>query len=119
MERLLYADPATGEKLVYHHDIPFYKYQKRIVLGDNEHINPQNIEDYIQRGGYSALVKTLFHMTPESVLEEVDKANLRGRGGGGFPAGKNGALPVMPQTRSSMYWLTVTKVIRVLSWTVP
>ncbi|AGG07874.1 NADH dehydrogenase [Dehalococcoides mccartyi] len=88
VERLLYADPATGEKLVYHHDIPFYKYQKRIVLGDNEHINPQNIEDYIQRGGYSALVKTLFHMTPESVLEEVDKANLRGRGGGGFPAGK-------------------------------
>ena len=45
------------------------------------------IEDYVEIGGYAALSKALFEMTPEQVLEEVKKANLRGRGGGGFPAG--------------------------------
>ncbi|MHC1635991.1 MAG: NADH-ubiquinone oxidoreductase-F iron-sulfur binding region domain-containing protein [Candidatus Methanospirareceae archaeon] len=87
IERLLYTDPVTGEKIAREGDIPFYKHQMRIVFGPNRKIDPKNIEDYIAIGGYSALAKALFEMTPEEVLEEVKKANLRGRGGGGFPAG--------------------------------
>ena len=69
-------------------DIPFYKKQKRIALRNNGNIDPCNIDHYIAVGGYAALEKALSSMTPDDVLNEVDKANLRGRGGAGFPAGK-------------------------------
>ncbi len=85
IERLIYKDPVTGEKIVYRDNIPFYKYQKKIIFGNIERIDPKNIEDYIALGGYSALNKVLSEMTPEEVLEEVKESKLRGRGGGGFP----------------------------------
>ncbi len=88
VERLLYTDPATNEKIVHESDIPFYKNQERIVFGSNGEIDPTNIDDYLALGGYSGLAKALSEMTPEQVLEEVKKSNLRGRGGGGFPAGR-------------------------------
>ena len=87
IERLLYSDPATNEKIIRESEIPFYKNQGRIVFGSNVYVDPKNIEDYLAIGGYSALSKALSAMTPEDVLQEVKKANLRGRGGGGFPAG--------------------------------
>jgi len=87
IERLLYEDPVTGEKITKDPDIPFYKNQMRLVFGNNRYINPSEINDYIAIGGYSALSKALFQMTPEQVLEEINKSNLRGRGGGGFPTG--------------------------------
>jgi NADH:ubiquinone oxidoreductase subunit F (NADH-binding)/(2Fe-2S) ferredoxin/Pyruvate/2-oxoacid:ferredoxin oxidoreductase delta subunit len=87
VERLLYVDPTTGEKIVHEHDIPFYKYQERIVFGSNGSIDPKSIDDYLAIGGYAALTKALSSMSPDDVLNEVKKANLRGRGGGGFPAG--------------------------------
>jgi len=87
IERLLYEDPATGQKIAKESEIPFYKYQNRTVLGNNRFISMESIDDYIALGGYSALTKALLEMTPEQVLSEVKKANLRGRGGGGFPAG--------------------------------
>ncbi len=87
IERLLYEDPVTGEKIAKDPDIPFYKNQVRIVFGNNRHINPGEIDDYIALGGYSALSRALLQMTPEQVLEEIKKSNLRGRGGGGFPTG--------------------------------
>ena len=87
VERLLYKDPATGRRAQELEDIPFYKYQLRLLLKNNARIDPKKIEDYIALGGYSALAKALFEMTPEQVIEEVKMANLRGRGGGGFPAG--------------------------------
>ncbi len=87
IERLLYEDPTTGQRITKETDIPFYKYQNRTVLGNNRFIDMESIDDYIAIGGYSALAKALFEMTPEQVLQEVKKANLRGRGGGGFPAG--------------------------------
>ncbi len=87
VERLLYVDPTTGKKITHESEIPFYKNQVRIVLGNNKYIDPREINDYIALGGYSALSKALFRMSPEQVLEEVKKSNLRGRGGGGFPAG--------------------------------
>jgi NADP-reducing hydrogenase subunit HndC len=59
-----------------------------LVFGPNRWIDPRSIEDYLYIGGYSALSKALFKMSPEQVLEEVNNADLRGRGGGGFPAGR-------------------------------
>jgi len=88
IERLLYTDPSTNEKIVHEFEIPFYKNQERLVFGSNGEIDPASIDDYLALGGYSALAKALFQMTPEQVLEEVKKSNLRGRGGGGFPAGR-------------------------------
>ncbi len=88
VERLLYKDPATGKSAQKLGDIPFYKLQRRLLMSDNEKINPKKIEDYISIGGYSSLSKVLYHMTPEQVIEEVKKSNLRGRGGGGFPTGR-------------------------------
>jgi len=88
VDRLLYADPATGEKATHESDIPFYKNQERIILSSNIKIDPKNIDDYLALGGYSALAKALFQMTSEQVLDEVKKSNIRGRGGGGFPAGR-------------------------------
>ena len=87
IERLSYTDPNTGEKAAHLSEIPFYKKQMRQLIGDNTKIDPRRIDDYLGRGGYSALSKALFELTPEQVLEEIKKANLRGRGGGGFPAG--------------------------------
>jgi NADH-quinone oxidoreductase subunit F len=88
IERLLYTDPSTKGKVVHESEIPFYKNQERLVFGSNGRIDPKSIDDYLALGGYSALAKALSQMTPEQVLEEVKKANLRGRGGGGFPAGR-------------------------------
>ncbi len=87
VERLLYQDTASGKKIVRESDVPFYQRQNRLLIGNNRLINPENIDDYLRIGGYSALAKALFEMTPEQVIAEVKKAGLRGRGGGGFPAG--------------------------------
>ncbi|UCE73861.1 MAG: NADH-quinone oxidoreductase subunit NuoF [Methanomassiliicoccales archaeon] len=87
IDRLLYVDPKTEKKILYEHDIPFYKNQTRTIFGKNGIIDPKSIEDSIRIGGYSALSKALFEMKPTQIIEEVKKANLRGRGGAGFPAG--------------------------------
>jgi NADH-quinone oxidoreductase subunit F len=91
IERLLYTDPATKERIIHESEIPFYKNQGRLVFGSNVQIDPKSIDDYLALGGYSALAKALAQMTPEQVLEEVTKSNLRGRGGGGFPTGRKWA----------------------------
>lgn len=87
VERLVYVDQTTGEKATLESEIPFYKYQQRLNISNNIRIDPKSIDDYLAIGGYSALSKVLFQMTPEQVIEEVKKSNLRGRGGAGFPAG--------------------------------
>jgi NADH-quinone oxidoreductase subunit F len=87
IERLLYIDPNTEEKIAHESDIPFYKHQERVVFGANRLIDPKGMDDYLAIGGYQALIKALFEMSPEDVIEEVKGAKLRGRGGGGFPAG--------------------------------
>jgi NADH-quinone oxidoreductase subunit F/NADP-reducing hydrogenase subunit HndC len=85
---LLYRDDILSEPIARIEDIPLYKKQLRLVLRHNGLIDPKSITDYIKVGGYSALEKALSSMTPDDVLNEIDKANLRGRGGAGFPAGK-------------------------------
>jgi NADH:ubiquinone oxidoreductase subunit F (NADH-binding)/(2Fe-2S) ferredoxin/Pyruvate/2-oxoacid:ferredoxin oxidoreductase delta subunit len=87
VDRLLYADPVTGAKALHEREIPFYKHQMRFLIKNNIKINPKNIEDYIALGGYNALAGVLSKMAPEEVIEEIKKADLRGRGGGGFPTG--------------------------------
>jgi NADH-quinone oxidoreductase subunit F/NADP-reducing hydrogenase subunit HndC len=85
---LLYRDDILSEPIAKIEDIPLYKKQLRLVLRHNGRIDPKSIIDYIKIGGYSALQKALSSMTPDDVLNEIDNANLRGRGGAGFPAGK-------------------------------
>ncbi|HSB65957.1 MAG TPA: NADH-quinone oxidoreductase subunit NuoF [Anaerolineales bacterium] len=87
IDRLLYQDPLTGEKITYETDVPFYKEQKRILLKNSGLIDPRKIEDYIAAGGYKALEHALFEMTPEEVIGEVKRSGLRGRGGAGFTTG--------------------------------
>lgn len=87
IERLLMLDPETGERAVHEAEVPFYKHQERLILGNNIKIDPKNFDDYLALDGYAALAKALCQMTPEQVVEEVKKSNLRGRGGAGFPAG--------------------------------
>lgn len=87
IERLLYTDPSTGKKVVREGDIPFYQKQTRVLLAQNGTISPTSIDDYILRGGYRALEQALTHYTPESIINEIKNAGLKGRGGGGFPTG--------------------------------
>ncbi len=102
VEKLLFFDEKTGKRCAYQHEIPFYKLQDQVVFGNNFLISPREIEDYIAVGGYSALAKALATMTPVDVLEEIKKADLRGRGGGGFPAGVSGRPRVMhPESQST------------------
>jgi len=87
LDRLIYSDPTTGEKKAHESDIPFYKHQERIVFGANRRVAPQSVEDFVANGGGKAMVKALVEMTPDQVISELKEAKLRGRGGGGFPAG--------------------------------
>ncbi len=91
VERLLYEDPATGHRITYERDIPFYARQERRLMGQNALIDPLAIDDYIAAGGYEALAKALTELSPEDVIEEVRRAGLRGRGGGGFHAARKWA----------------------------
>ena len=86
VERLLYRK----EKKVYRHpeEIPFIAKQTRIVLENCGRFDAESIDEYMASGGFSALEKAMFEMTGEEVIEEIDKSGLRGRGGGGFPAGR-------------------------------
>ena len=89
VERLAYRQ--DGKIYQKQEEIPFYKKQTRLVLGSCGHINASSIREYIALGGYSALEKALFEMTSAEIIQEVSDSNLRGRGGGGFPAGKKWA----------------------------
>lgn len=88
LDRLLYKDPKTGEKIVKEADIPFYQHQRKVVSHNTGKIDPTDIEDYLAVGGYGAMAKALTTMKPTEVIEIVEASGLRGRGGGGFPAGK-------------------------------
>ena len=84
--RLAVAD-ATGTIYKTSAEIPFFKKQVRLVLGRCGEISAESIHEALAAGGYRSMEKALFDMTPEEIVEEVHKSGLRGRGGGGFPAG--------------------------------
>jgi len=86
IDKHLYKDPQTGEAYTYQKDIPFYRKQMRLLLGDNLLIDPTYIEDYLARGGYQSLAVAL-ERSPEDIIKTVKDSGLRGRGGAGFPTG--------------------------------
>ncbi len=87
VERLLYKDPDKEEIVQDSKHMNFYKKQLRIALRNCGIIDPENIEEYIARGGYEALGNILDNMSPEDAIAIVKDSGLRGRGGGGFPTG--------------------------------
>ena len=96
IERLVYHD-KEGKAYEKQDDIPFYKQQTRVALEDCGRINAESIKEYIAVGGYSAVAKALFDMTPLQIVDEVSEASLRGRGGGGFPTGRKWAQVLAQQ----------------------
>ncbi len=87
VERLLFQDPRSGEKLGDHAKMAFYEKQERIALRNCGLIDPESLEESIAAGGYLALGQVLTSMTPEMVIKCIADSGLRGRGGGGFPTG--------------------------------
>ncbi|TEB08408.1 NADP-reducing hydrogenase subunit HndC [Pelotomaculum schinkii] len=88
IERLLPRDAVTGRRIKSPKDNEFYKRQMKIALRNVGVIDPDKLSDYLERGGYTALKKALFDMTPQEIIEEVVQSGLRGRGGAGFPTGR-------------------------------
>ena len=87
VERLLYVDPKTGEKVTKQDDILFYKKQRRVALNGCGVINPEDINEAIGMGAFQGIKRALT-MTQQEVVDEVLASGLRGRGGGGFPTGR-------------------------------
>jgi NADH:ubiquinone oxidoreductase subunit F (NADH-binding)/(2Fe-2S) ferredoxin/NAD-dependent dihydropyrimidine dehydrogenase PreA subunit len=87
VERLLYLDPTTGKRIELEQEVPYYRRQMRIILGNNPKIDPADIRDYIALDGYEALRRVLERRRPRAVIDAIKKSGLRGRGGGGFPTG--------------------------------
>ena len=85
VHRLLYTQ--DGVEYPRQADIPFYRKQTRLVLENCGHIDAEDIREAIAAGGYEALAKALYTMTPGEVIDEILASNLRGRGGGGFRTG--------------------------------
>ncbi len=100
VERLMYS----LEDRVYREqeEIPFYKKQTRLVLEHCGSIDAESFKEYVAKGGYAALVKVLFEMEPEEVCKTISDSNLRGRGGGGYPAGRKW-LQVLAQDSETKY----------------
>lgn len=86
LERLLYQDPLTGQKTETFANTEFFRKQERIVLKNCGFIDPESIEDYLNRDGYKGFT-TALDKTPEEVIDEIKKSGLRGRGGAGFSTG--------------------------------
>ncbi|MBP3493520.1 MAG: 4Fe-4S binding protein [Oscillospiraceae bacterium] len=86
IERLLYT--LDGVSYAKHNDIPFYRQQHRVVLENCGTTDAEDMDEYLAKDGYAAFEKALFEMTDEQICREIMDSGLRGRGGGGFPAGR-------------------------------
>ena len=86
IERLCYTENGVVYK--EQKEVPFYKKQTRVSLDNCDKIDATSIEEYLARGGYTALEKALTQMTGEQIANEILESGLRGRGGGGFPTGR-------------------------------
>ena len=87
VQRLVHKEILTGAPIPKMNDIPFFKKQEKIVLRNCGTIDPLDIDQYIERGGYGGLLKVLEGMTSEQIIADVTKSGLRGRGGAGFLTG--------------------------------
>lgn len=86
LESLLYKQKGVAYQSP--EEIPFIAKQTRIALENCGKFDAESLDEYIASGGFKALEKALFEMTADEIIEEVDQSGLRGRGGGGFPAGR-------------------------------
>lgn len=91
VERLLYLDTDTNERIEHPENIPFYKKQMRIALRNCGVIDPESIDEYIACNGYQALAKCLTEYSQQEVIDIITASGLSGRGGAGFPTGKKWA----------------------------
>ena len=87
-----YAVPASLENYVLSLELPFFKKQQKFVLQNAGHMDPEDIHEYMAKGGYLALERALKTMTPAQVVDEIKKSGLRGRGGGGFSGGSSSRM---------------------------
>lgn len=85
--RLLYENPETKEHVSDSKHMGFYQKQMRIALRNCGFIDPENIDEYIARDGYSALAQVITELTPDQAIDMLKQSGLRGRGGAGFPTG--------------------------------
>jgi NADH-quinone oxidoreductase subunit F len=92
VQRLLYTPPLEELPVPTMSDIGFFSKQRLIALRNRGLIDPEQIDEYIARDGYTALAKVLTEMTPEQIIEEIKASGLRGRGGAGFPTGRKWEL---------------------------
>ncbi len=103
LTELLYTDLDTGRPIEKQDDISFFKYQDRRLLAWNEKVDPIRISDYLAHGGYLTLENVFASEGPAAVIDDVKRSGLRGRGGGGFPAGlKWELLAKQPGTRGKV-----------------
>ena len=86
VERLLFLDPKTKDRVLNFRDMDYFSRQRRIVLRNCGLINPEEIDDYLAVGGYEGIKKAL-KMKQQEVIDEMKRSGLRGRGGAGFPTG--------------------------------
>jgi NADP-reducing hydrogenase subunit HndC len=92
VQKLMYTPPAEKIPVPKMSDIGFFGKQRLIALRNRGMIDPEQIDEYIARGGYTALLKALTEMTPTQIVGEITRSGLRGRGGAGFPTGKKWEL---------------------------
>ncbi len=87
VKELLYQETVQGDEIIAYNETGFYKKQQRVTLKNCGVIDPDEIDDYIEVGGYQAIQKVLKEKSPQEVIDIVKESGLRGRGGGGFPTG--------------------------------
>jgi len=92
VKKLMYTPPAEKTPVPKMSDIGFFNKQRLIALRNRGMIDPEQIDEYIARGGYTALAKALSEMKPKQIIEQIKKSGLRGRGGAGFPTGRKWEL---------------------------
>jgi NADH-quinone oxidoreductase subunit F len=103
VEDLLYRDPVTGKVCRHQDEIPFYAKQRRTILGRNQTLDPIRLSNYLATGGYSALESVIESRTPESIIDEIKRSGLRGRGGGGFLTGVKWEMMAKQPNRGAKY----------------
>jgi NADH:ubiquinone oxidoreductase subunit F (NADH-binding)/NAD-dependent dihydropyrimidine dehydrogenase PreA subunit/(2Fe-2S) ferredoxin len=103
VENLLFSDADTGKTIERQGELPFYRKQVRTILSSIEKVDPIRIFNYIENGGYSALLKVLGIGKPEWVVAEVEASKLRGRGGAGFPTGLKWKMLSEQSSRNGKY----------------
>ena len=87
VSRLMYKDAVADKIIEKATEMPFFSKQLKIVLRNTGVIDPESLDEYVGKDGYTALAKVLTQMKPEDVIKEIKDSGLRGRGGAGFPTG--------------------------------